>query len=427
MTKIEDMLERIATRRPRIIDLSLDRVFAALDKLGNPHRKLPPTFHVAGTNGKGSTIAFLRAILEAAGNSVHVYTSPHLVRFNERIVLAGHEIDDAHLIDALERCDEAASRQDLTYFETATCAAFLAFAETPADYLLLEVGLGGRLDATNVLDKPMACVITPIGRDHEKFLGDTVEKIAAEKAGIFRPQTPAIIGAQSPEAMTTLLTCADTAGANPFVFGQDWTIYAEHGRLAYQDETGLADIAAPRLVGAHQVYNAGLAIAATRAAGLSFSDDTLSDGLVNARWPARMQRLTRGRLVEQAGASELWLDGGHNPHAAAAIARALADLNDRDPKPLALIISMQDNKDAAGYFTAFKDLAAEVFVLGSEREGAAAVDALVLAAKSAGLEARAADSVERALEDITATCKKPPRVFLGGSLYFAGSVLTENG
>lgn len=432
MSDVEAVLARVAARRPRIIDLSLDRVFAALSRLGDPHMRLPPVFHVAGTNGKGSTVAYLKAILEAAGKSVHVYTSPHLVRFNERIVLAGEEISDAQLIDALERCDAAVGDQKLTYFETATAAAFLAFAERQADYLLLEVGLGGRLDATNVIDKPLAAIVAPVDMDHEQFLGDTLSLVAAEKAGIFRKGAPAVIGPQAPDAMAALMARAEAVGAPVFAFGRQWNVYSEHGRLIYQDDDGLCDLAAPKLFGAHQIENAGLAVAALKAAGLDLGDAAISAGLSSAVWPGRMQRLTKGPLVDCAREAlgeepEIWFDGGHNPSAGRVVAAAMAALEARSPKRLVMISGMQANKNAEGYFAPFADIVAEVFAVAADHEGAAEPGAVAAAARKAGLEARVCSSVDAALRLACGESKEPQRILISGSLYLAGEVLRENG
>ena len=432
MSKVEALLARVAARRPRVIDLSLDRVFAALARMGDPHKKLPPVFHVAGTNGKGSTVAFLRSILEAAGKSVHVYTSPHLVRFNERIVVAGREIEDDALIDALERCDRAVGEEKLTYFETTTCAALLAFAETAADYAIIEVGLGGRLDATNVFDRPLACLITPVDLDHQQFLGDTLSLIAAEKAGILRAGVPAVIGVQAPDAMATIEARAGEIGAPLFAFARQWQVYAEHGRMIYQDEAGLCDLDAPRLPGAHQIANAGLAVAALRAAELGLSDSVLSDGVASARWPARLQRLTRGPLVDLArdllgAAPEIWLDGGHNPHAGRAVAAVMAGFEERNSRPLVMISGMQANKDAEGYFSAFSGLAAKLYAVAADHSGVAPAEEVSRAATAAGLDTEIGPSVEaalrRACED---NAKEPPRFLISGSLYLAGEILQEN-
>ena len=431
MTDLDAVLKTIAERRPMIIDLGLERTFAALETLGNPQTKLPPVIHVAGTNGKGSTIAYLKAILEAAGKSVHVYTSPHLVRFNERIVLAGKEISDEALADVLQRCDEAVDEKTLTYFETVTCAAFLAFSETPADYLLLEVGLGGRLDTTNVIDRPLATVVTPIALDHQEKLGGSIQQIAAEKAGIFRKDVSAVIAPQTPEAMTTLEQCAAKAGAKLFAYGQDWNAYMEQGRLVYQDNEGLSDLTPPRLLGAHQIMNAGLAVAAIKAAGIVVDDEVISSGLKAATWPARLQRLTTGPLVEQlaAGAgvdSELWLDGGHNPHAARAVAAAFSGLEERSSAELILIAGMQGAKDMTGYFAAFESLAAAVFAVSADHNGAAPAQDVAEAAKAAGIPARPCASLQDAMTAAIDDGRGPIRILICGSLYLAGEVLADH-
>jgi dihydrofolate synthase/folylpolyglutamate synthase len=426
---VEAALERVASRRPVVIDLGLDRVLRTLGRLGDPQKRLPPVFHIAGTNGKGSTVAYLRAILEASGASVHVFISPHLVRYNERIVLAGEEISDAAFIDAISRVDEAAGADDLTFFETIACAAFLAFAETPADFLVLEVGLGGRLDATNVIDRPLAAVVTPIALDHQNFLGDTLAKIAREKAGIFRPGAAAVVGPQTPEAMGVLEAHARGVGAPFFSFGGAWTAWRESGRLVYQDEEGLADLAPPRLVGAHQFDNAGLAVAAIRAAGLRISDEIISEGLRSARWPARLQRLKSGPLLDAlAGdeAPEVWLDGGHNPHAARALAQAIADFEEMAPKTLILIAGMQENKDAEGFFAAFSGLAAAVFAVQADHSGSRSAQSVAEAAERAGLSAHPCASLEEAAGLARGTGHGALRVLICGSLYLAGEVLKSN-
>ncbi|WP_428407082.1 bifunctional folylpolyglutamate synthase/dihydrofolate synthase [Hyphococcus sp.] len=432
MSDVETVLAQIANRRPVIIDLSLDRIKAALSRLGDPQTKLPPFFHVAGTNGKGSTVAFLRAVLEAAGHSVHVYTSPHLVRFNERIVVAGNEISDARLIDALQRVDNAMGDDMLTYFETTTCAAFLAFAETPADYAVIEVGLGGRLDATNVMGDPLAAVVTPVDLDHQAFLGDTLGEIAGEKAGIFRRGAPAVISRQTPDAMAVLQDRASRVGAEIHAFGEQWNVYSEHGRLIYQDEDGLCDLDPPRLPGAHQIENAGTAVAALRAAKLNLDDATISKGLANARWPARMQRLTKGPLIDLAQKllgeePEVWLDGGHNPHAGRAIAALMADMEARSSKPLVMISGMQANKDAAGYFAPFAGVAREIFCVAADHDGVLAPEAVAKAAQAGGLIATPCASIEEALKKACADKEnEPPRLLISGSLYLAGEILADN-
>ena len=432
MTSPDAVLARIAERRPVLIDLGLERMIAALARLGDPHNGLPPVFHVAGTNGKGSTVAYLRSILEASGKSVHVYTSPHLVRFNERIVVAGREIADDALVEVLTRCDREVGQKSLTFFEATTCAAFLAFAETPADYLVLEVGLGGRLDATNVIDRPLAAVVAPVALDHQQFLGDTLAAIAAEKGGIFRKDAPAVVGPQTAEAMQALEACATNAGAHFFAYGSSWGAHEEHGRLVYQDGDGLRDLSSPRLVGPHQIMNAGLAVAAIKAAGLGLDDATISEGLRSARWPARMQRLKTGPIVDfvrtnGAGEPDIWLDGGHNPHAGRAVAAALADIEEKAPRPLVLISGMQETKDAEGFFAAFAGIAASVFTVRADHEGAAAPADVAAAAERGGIPAYPCASIEEAVRLAVGNGRTPTRILICGSLYLAGEVLRENG
>ncbi|MBI1364418.1 MAG: bifunctional folylpolyglutamate synthase/dihydrofolate synthase [Alphaproteobacteria bacterium] len=404
---------------------------AALARLGDPHRKMPPVFHVAGTNGKGSTVAYIRSILEAAGKSVHVYTSPHLVRFNERIVLAGEEIDDERLVDALTRCDREVGSKSLTFFEATTCAAFLAFSETPADYAVIEVGLGGRLDATNVFDAPLAAVISPVALDHQHFLGDNLAAIAFEKAGILRTGAPAVVSAQSPSAMQAIEARARDIRADLYAYGTYWSAHLEHGRLIYQDENGLSDLRPPRLPGMHQIMNAGLAVAAIKAAGIDFDDDILSAGLESARWPARLQRLKTGPIVEfvrahMKGEPEIWLDGGHNPHAGRAIAATIADFEEKAPRPLVLISGMQHNKDQEGFFAAFQGMASSVFTVRADHEGASAPEEVAASAERAGLPAHPCASFDEALRLAVGDGGAPARILICGSLYLAGEVLREN-
>ncbi|MEX0644426.1 MAG: folylpolyglutamate synthase/dihydrofolate synthase family protein [Parvularculaceae bacterium] len=431
MTSPDAVLARIAERRPVLIDLGLERMIAALDSLEDPHKRLPPVFHVAGTNGKGSTVAFIRSILEASGKSVHVFTSPHLVKFNERIVLAGREIGDDELVDVLLRCDRKVGSKSLTFFEATTAAAFLAFAETPADYLVLEVGLGGRLDATNVVESPLAAVVAPVALDHQEFLGDTLAAIAAEKGGIFRKGAPAVVGPQTAEAMQALEACATAAGANFFAYGSYWSAHEEHGRLVYQDGDGLRDLSPPRLVGPHQIMNAGLAVAAVKAAGLGLDDETLSAGLAAARWPARMQRLKAGPIVDfvranAAGEPDIWLDGGHNPHAGRAVAAALADIEEKAPRPLVLISGMQATKDAEGFFAAFAGIAASVFTVQANHEGAAPAADVAAAAERGGIPAYPCASIKDAVRLAVGNGRTPTRILICGSLYLAGEVLRDN-
>ncbi|MEM9421874.1 MAG: folylpolyglutamate synthase/dihydrofolate synthase family protein [Pseudomonadota bacterium] len=433
--QINAILDGFASRSLKEIVLGLERITEALARLGNPHTKLPPVIHVAGTNGKGSTIAYMRSILEAAGLRVHVFTSPHLVKFNERIVLGGKDIDDELLASLLSRCESAAGDLPLSYFEAVTAAAFLAFAEVPGDVVLLETGLGGRLDSTNVVDRPRAAVITPVAMDHQAWLGDSLPQIAGEKAGILKADAAFVTGTQRADALDVLKSKALGIGSTPFVLNEDWTARVENGRLVYEDETGLLDLSPPRMVGRHQLDNAALAVAALKAAGLAPKHEVISQGIEAAFWPARMQRLTEGPLVEQAerhsgDPAELWLDGGHNPHAAQALARAVADLEERSPKPLILITGMQANKDAMGFFEAFEGLASTIFTVDVPGGKPQSGYALARLAQEAGVPAEAMPSVSKAIDqalvDTGRSGEGMPRILICGSLYLAGQVLEEN-
>ena len=416
---MDPIAARLLARHPQKIDLSLDRMRALCVALGNPQDALPPVVHVAGTNGKGSTIAFLRAMAEAAGLRVHTYTSPHLVRFNERIRLAGALIEDAVLTDALDRV-EAIHGVQATVFESTTTAALLAMAESPADLALIEVGLGGSLDATNIIDRPLLSVIAPIDLDHAEFLGTSLTGIAAEKAGILKAGARGLVARQSEEVMAVIDQAALAVHAPLTVMGVDFDAWAERGGMVFQDQEQFLDLPAPALRGPHQIANAGLAVAT--ALELDLPEDAISAGLTAATWPARMQRLTTGPYGEMArdADAELWLDGGHNPHAAHALAETLAERQAKAPRPLALIVGMLANKDAAGFFEALKGSDAHVFAVGFQ--GAAADPAaLASVARGHGLGAQAAASVEAALE--RALRLGAGRVVICGSLYLAGEVL----
>jgi dihydrofolate synthase/folylpolyglutamate synthase len=428
MDRSSAILERLLHLHPREIDLSLDRVERLMADLGHPEQRLPPVIHVAGTNGKGSTTAFMRAMLEAAGRRVHVYTSPHLVRFHERVRLAGSFVDDEELADALVRAEKVNDGQPITQFEITTAAAFDLFARRPADVLLLEVGLGGRLDATNIVDAPLAAVITSVSIDHEKFLGETLTAIAHEKAGILKRGRPAIVAPQAEEALVEIERQAERVRAPLYVANRDWVAYPERGRLIYQDEDGLLDLPAPRLPGRHQYANAGTAIAALRRSGLGLPQASIAAGLGSVDWPARLQALTGGALAARVPGAELWLDGGHNPGAGVVIAEAMADLEERGPKPLVMIAGMMATKDPAGFFRPFAGLVARVIAVPVPGHEAGRDPAeLAEAARQAGLAAEAAASVGEALDRIAvADGEKPPRVLICGSLYLAGSVLAEN-
>jgi dihydrofolate synthase/folylpolyglutamate synthase len=429
------VLERLLTLHPKRIDLVLDRIQRLLAALGHPEKKLPPVIHVAGTNGKGSVCAYLRAMLEANGYRVHVYTSPHLVRFHERIRIAGTLISEDELSTILEECERANDGQSITFFEITTAAAILAFARHPADVLVLEVGLGGKYDATNVIDKPAVTCITPVALDHQEFLGSSLAGIAAEKAGIIKPGVPCIVGPQVPEAREVIARTADRLGAPLFVFGEDFNAHEEHGRFVYQDDNGLLDLPLPKLQGRHQIANAAVAIAALRRVSKHWSREAaIERGLRSVEWPARMQRLMDGPLIDAAPkGAEIWLDGGHNPHGAAALAQSMADLEERAPKPLYLICGMLRTKDARGFLSAFRGLARHVSTVAIPGEAASlGAGALYDAAREAGLDATPADSLDDAMMQVSGwtqarKAEGSPRVLICGSLYLAGYVLAENG
>jgi dihydrofolate synthase/folylpolyglutamate synthase len=374
-------------------------------------------------------------MLEAAGLRVHVYTSPHLVRFNERFRLGqaggGVLASDEQLRAALDRCEQANAGAPITVFEIETAAAFCLFADHPADVLLLEVGLGGRLDATNVIDKPIASVITPIGMDHPEFLGDTLEKIAGEKTGIIKKGVPVVCAEQSPEAEAVVESVAKKLRAPLHVANQHWHVSVERGRLVYQDERGLLDLSAPRLFGRHQFGNAGLAIATLRAVtDFKVDQAAFEQGIARAEWPARMQRLVSGALVEQAPKdSEVWLDGGHNPDGGRVIAAALGDLEERVPRPLVIVVGMMGNKDAGGFLANFAGLTRHIIAVPiPDQDNAMPPDVLADAARRQGMRVEIAPSAAGALNRIAALAYEvPPRILITGSLYLAGHVLAENG
>lgn len=409
---------------PRVIDLSLDRMKAALAL--HSGGVLPPVIHIAGTNGKGSTLAFLRAILEAAGKTCHVYTSPHLVAIEERYVIAGEQIKPDALVKYAKQVQEIAKQVPLTIFEAETMAGFLAFADTPADYLLLETGLGGRLDATNVVDEKRLTIITPIDYDHKEYLGDDLGIIAIEKCGILRKGTPAIIARQREEALEAIETTMHHIGAIPMIYGQEWDSYIQNGNLIVQNEETLLDLNPPKLQGAHQFENAGVAVRA--ALELGIDEAAIAKGLRNAAWPARMQFLESGKygqMAKEAGA-ELWLDGGHNPHGANAAAQFMKALSDKSPKPLVLICGLLGNKDHSGFFEAFAPLKPKTFCvpITSSPNGATPQD-LAQMATSYGLDATPFDVFENALTTALQSATNP-RVLICGSLYLAGSILAQN-
>lgn len=419
----DTILSRLMALHPKVIDLTLDRVHRLLTALDHPERALPPVIHIAGTNGKGSTQAMIRAGLEAMGKTVHAYTSPHLARFHERIRLAGEIIPEPQLAALLDECEAANGGQPITFFEITTCAAFLGFARKPADYTLLEVGLGGRLDATNVINRPALTIITPVSIDHQQYLGETLPEIAAEKAGIMKRATTCIVGPQEDAALTVIEAQAARLGAPILAHGQHWHAHEEAGRLIYQDEAGLLDLPLPNLPGPHQIQNAGAALAALRHLG---ADETACEAAVSrAQWPARMQRLRSGPLTCAAPQAELWLDGGHNPAGGAAIAATLARMPAR---PTHLVVGMLNTKDIAGYLRPLAAQAASLTAVSIPGEANTLPAATTRAAAvTAGFAlTSSADTVQNAVEAIAARTPEA-RILICGSLYLAGQVLQDNG
>ncbi|UWQ07493.1 bifunctional folylpolyglutamate synthase/dihydrofolate synthase [Aliiroseovarius crassostreae] len=416
------ILDRMMALHPKIIDLTLDRVWRLLEQVGNPQDRLPPVIHLAGTNGKGSTQAMLRAGLEGVGKKVHAYTSPHLARFHERIRLAGKLITEDALSEVLDRCYARNNGENITYFEITTVAGLMAFAETPGDYTLLETGLGGRLDATNVVDRPALTILTPISIDHTQFLGETLTAIAGEKAGILKRGVPCVVGPQPEEALEVIEARAAKLGCPLYVHGQHWHMWEERGRLIFQDENGLLDLPLPALIGPHQIENAGAAIAALRVLG--FDETACEAAMRDVTWPARMQRLKTGPLVDAAGKAELWLDGGHNPAAGETLAKVLADLPERATH---LICGMLNTKDIAGYLRPLAAVSDSLTAISIPNEiNTLPAETTAAEAKAVGMEAKTADSAETALRALVA--KDPNcRILICGSLYLAGDILKTNG
>jgi dihydrofolate synthase / folylpolyglutamate synthase len=421
-TGSDAILARMMTLHPKVIDLTLDRMHRLLGLLGNPERAMPPVIHIAGTNGKGSTQAMIRAGLEATGARVHAYTSPHLARFHERIRLAGELISEPLLTALLDESAAANGADNITFFEITTAAAFLAFARTPADWTLLEVGLGGRLDATNVVDAPRLTIITPVSLDHQQYLGDTVGAIAGEKAGIIKRGVPVIVGPQTEEGLAVIEARAARMGAPVLAYGQHWHASSDRGRLIYQDENGLLDLPLPNLPGPHQIENAGAAITALRHLGLP--ESACEAAVTRAFWPARMQRLRTGPLVDSAPGVELWLDGGHNPAGGAAVAATLAQMPKRQTH---LICGMLNTKDVRGYMAPLVGQVTRLHAVSIPNEvNTLPAEVTRDAALAAGMDAVTADSVGRALLAIASDAPHA-RVLICGSLYLAGHILRENG
>ncbi|WP_055047559.1 bifunctional folylpolyglutamate synthase/dihydrofolate synthase [Devosia sp. A16] len=427
VSRTDAILKRLLKLHPKLIDLKLDRELRLLERIGNPQDHLPPVIHVAGTNGKGSTLAYLRAFLEASGKKVHVMTSPHLVRFNERIRLAGKLVSSRKLNQALEFCEQANGGEPITFFEITTAAALKLFAEVKADYLLLETGMGGRFDASNVVARPLGTIITPVDYDHQNFLGNSLDKIAWEKAGILKRGAKAVFGRQRDEGRAVLVREAARLGVTPLIAGEDFDGRAEDGRLVYQDEQGLLDLPPPALAGPHQFDNAALAIAATRHFGLPVSEADIARGLREVSWPARLQPVTGTLLQLLPQGSELWLDGGHNAHGAAALALALGEMQARRPLPLVLIMGLMNTRKPADFLAPFAGMVEKVFALSIPGEpNAHPAETIVEQARDGGFDAVQSSSILNALAD-AARLGHPARVVFAGSLYLAGHVLHQNG
>ncbi|WP_417307900.1 bifunctional folylpolyglutamate synthase/dihydrofolate synthase [Devosia sp.] len=426
VSRTDAILKRLLALHPKLIDLKLDRELRLLEKLGNPQERLPPVIHIAGTNGKGSTLAYLRAFLEAGGQRVHMMTSPHLVRFNERIRLAGKLVSTRRLNAALEACEEANGGEPITFFEITTAAALKLFSEVKADYLLLETGMGGRFDASNVVDKPLGTIIAPVDYDHQNFLGHELSKIAWEKAGIMKRGAKAVFARQHEESRAVLMREAARLGITPMIQGEDFDGRAEDGRLVYQDESGLLDLPPPALAGPHQFDNAALAIAAARHFGLPVSEAQIAEGLRQVKWPARLQPLHGTLETLLPAGSELWLDGSHNAHGATALAEAMKQMQARRPMPLKLIMGLMNTRQPADVLAPFAGLADEVFGLTIPGEpNAHKAETIVADARKAGFAARDGQSIVNALA--MAAEGPPSRVVFCGSLYLGGHVLHQNG
>jgi dihydrofolate synthase/folylpolyglutamate synthase len=419
------VIQRLRANHPSLIDLTTGRVERLLAALGHPEKRLAPVIHVAGTNGKGSTVAYLRAIAEAQGLRVHAITSPHLVRFAERIRLAGRLITEEALAALIARVEDANAGEPISFFEITTVLALLAFAETPADLCIVEVGLGGRFDATNVFDAPAVSVITPIDYDHLEMLGPELWKIAWEKAGIVKARRPVVVARQMEEALEVIEREADDRMAPLFVMGRDFDAWEERGRLMVQMPDRLLDLPPPALFGGHQFENAGLAVAAALTFDRSLSEEAIARGVASASWPARFQRLTKGPLAQMAKArgADLWLDGGHNPHAGRALAEAASRLVDRDPRPLVLVAGMFARKDAEGFFRPFAEMHPKVYATTFDSPNAAPAEDIAAAALAAGLETEIVSDVEAGVKRALSGEGPAPHLLVCGGLHFAGEVL----
>ena len=422
--RVAALIARQATQYTDRDQLGLDRITALLEKLGKPQQQLQNVFHVAGTNGKGSTCAFLRAALEAAGKRVHAFTSPHLVRYNERIRIAGKLIEDDHLAELMSRVLDANDEIGASLFEVNTAVAFLAFGETPADACILEVGLGGRLDATNVIEQPLVCGIASLGLDHQSFLGTTMNEVAAEKAGIAKRGVPLVTQLYPQPIAERIGEIALNAGAIWEPRGLHWEAIVRPGKLHYSDGVGTLDLPLPRLPGKHQALNGALAVAMLRhQSQIAVPTSAFTAAMGWADWPARLQQLRGGPLFDMLPrGSELWVDGGHNPSAARLVAD-YAKKNWSGGLPLVLLFASLQSKDAAGTLRPFKGIAAEVLTLPIDDHECRTPLELAHLAESMGLPARAKVS----LSDAMTALRKPARVLVFGSLYLAGELLALNG
>jgi dihydrofolate synthase/folylpolyglutamate synthase len=420
------IIARLRERFPSLIDLSTSRIERLLEQFGRPQDRLPPVIHVAGTNGKGSTTAYLRAMAEAAGLTAHVLTSPHLVRFAERIRVAGTLISEAEMSALIDRMIQVNGDQPISFNEMLTAMAIVAFANTPADLCIIEVGLGGRFDSTNVFDAPAVSIITPVDYDHLEMLGPELSKIAWEKAGIIKAGRPVVVARQMDEALEVIEREAEELAAPMLLMGRDFDAWEERGRLCVQMPDRLLDLPAPSLFGGFQFANAGAAVAGILMLGDDRIDEAaIGQGVASAIWPARFQHLTAGPMADLAKArgATLWLDGGHNPHAGRALAEAASRLVDREPRPLVLITAMYGRKDAEGFFRPFAELHPDVFATTFDSPNAAPVEELAAAARTAGLKAEEAVDVESALRAALARPGPAPHVLICGGLHFAGEIL----
>ena len=425
------LIERLERLHPKIIDLSLDRLNNLLNALDNPQKRLPPVIHVAGTNGKGSTIAILRSIQNAAGLSIHAYTSPHLVHLNERFIIAGKEITEKSLIQTLTECENANAGAEITFFEIITAAGLLVFSKIKADLLLLEVGLGGRFDATNVVSDPILSIITPISLDHQQYLGDTLEKIAYEKAGILKEKRPAIIGQQGPEALKVIKLKAEETGSPLFIFQRDWNITETKSAIKFEVEGSTSYFEKPNLKGIHQIQNAGIAIAATHYLKevLPIKNGSIDQGLLTVKWPARLQKINEGPLINILPTNvELWIDGGHNQNASLLIAHTIRNWKIKNPcLSIHMVFGCLSNREIKALLQPFIDIIDLVQTVRiPEQANSASRELVAHTAKSMGFRANPADTVTKAIKNIVSLSTGKRLILIYGSLYLSGSVLAEN-